>query len=40
MDVFICVTESLCCTTEIITTLSINYTSIKLLKNEKKKERK
>ena len=31
----VCVTESLCCTTEIITTLYINSTSIKLLKTEK-----
>ena len=29
---YICITESLCCTAEIITTLQINYTSIKLVK--------
>lgn len=28
-DVYMCVTESLCCTAEINTTLKINYTSIK-----------
>ena len=30
MDVDTSITESLCCTAEIITTLGINYTSIKL----------
>ena len=32
----VCVTESHCCTAETGTTLSINYTSIKILKKEKK----
>ena len=36
--VCVCVMASLCCTGEIITTLYINYTSIKLLKMKKKKE--
>ena len=36
MNMCICITESLCFTTEIITTLQINYTSIKLLKWGKK----
>ena len=30
-----CITESLCCTAEINTTLQINYTSIKFLKMKK-----
>ena len=34
MHVCVCVTGSLCCTAEIITTLSINYVSIKLLKKK------
>ena len=42
MDVYTCITESLCCTAEIIT-LQINYTSIKTLKKKtlkwKKKKR-
>ena len=29
MDVSVCTTESLCSTAEIVTTLSINYSSIK-----------
>ena len=35
MDVCICMTESLFCAAEIVTTLEINYTSLKRLKNEK-----
>ena len=35
VDRCICVTGSLCCTAEIITALSINYTSIKLKKINK-----
>ena len=31
-NVYICITESLCCTAEINTTLEINYTSIKYIK--------
>ena len=38
MDVSTGVTESLHCTVKIITTLSINYTSIKLLKMKKIKK--
>ena len=34
-----CVTGSLCCTAEIITTLSINYTLIKLKKCKEKQNR-
>ena len=33
-NAYICITESLCCTEEINTTLSINYTSIKLKKQK------
>ena len=33
-NTYICVTESLCCTPETNTTLYINYTSIKKLKNK------
>ena len=40
MDVCICITESLCYTAEISTTLWINSTSIKLLKKEKIKIKK
>ena len=37
MGICICITESLCCTPEIDTTLYINYTPIKnVLKNAKK----
>ena len=36
MDRCICITESLCCIAEIITTLYVNCTSIKLEKNDKK----
>ena len=32
MDMYVCVTGSLCCSAEMITTLQINYTSIKLKK--------
>ena len=39
MDVCTCVTESPGCTAEIITILKINYTSIKLKKNERKKQK-
>ena len=35
--IYIYITESLCCTAEIITILKINYTSIKLSKMGKKK---
>ena len=34
--VYICITESLCCTPETNTTLQINYTSIKEKKNKYK----
>lgn len=34
MDLCICVTESLCCTAEIITTLYVNYASIKKRKTK------
>ena len=37
VEVCLCITESLCGRAEIITTLQINYTSIKCLKNGKKK---
>ena len=38
MDIFICMTDSLCCTLEINTALQINYTPIKLnFKKWKKK---
>ena len=33
--IYMCITESLCCTAEINTTLQINYTSIKFLKMKK-----
>ena len=37
MDMCICITESLCCTAEIIT-LYINYTSIKIKKKHNRKQ--
>ena len=37
-NLYICITESLCHVAEINTTLSINYTAIKSLKIQKKKE--
>ena len=37
-NVYVCITESLCCTAEINTTLYINYTSIKKIKNCLKKK--
>ena len=33
-NIYICITESLCCTPETNTTLQINYTSIKKKKKE------
>ena len=34
-DIYVCITESLCCTSETKTTLCINYTSIKKCKKRK-----
>ena len=34
--IYICITESLCCTAEINTTLSINYTSKQIKKKKTK----
>ena len=39
VDLCLCMTESLCCTIEINSTLKINYTSIKLLKSSKLSKR-
>ena len=33
VPVFVCVTESLCCTLETNTNLQVNYASIKVIKN-------
>ena len=38
MDICICITNSLCCTFEANTILSINYTPVKLEKKKKKEE--
>ena len=34
MDIYLCITESLCCTAEINTTLKINSTSVKQINKQ------